>query len=102
MPVLVILDHPVVFLLLLEVITSVKVVYTLSGTTVMVYCTPMMSSGMVRAVRLNSTCCQFNNPPWFTKNLPTLTTDAIELRICTNSRIIAEDVRIELVELYVR
>ena len=30
-----------------------------------------------------STCCQFNNPPWFTKNLPTTTTDDIELRLCT-------------------
>ena len=32
-----------------------------------------------------STCCQFNNPPWFIKNLPTATTDDIELRICTNN-----------------
>ena len=29
-----------------------------------------------------STRCQFNNPPWFTKNLPTATTDDIELRLC--------------------
>ena len=28
-----------------------------------------------------STCCQFNNPPWFTKNLPNPTTDDIELRL---------------------
>ena len=32
----------------------------------------------------NSTCCQLNNPPWFTKNLPIATSDDIELRICTN------------------
>ena len=49
-----------------------------------------------------STCCQFNNPPWFTKNLPTATTDDIELRICTNSLITVDDVPIELVELYVQ
>ena len=28
-----------------------------------------------------STCCEFNNPPWFTKTLNTATTDDIELRI---------------------
>ena len=50
----------------------------------------------------NSTCCQFNNPPWFTKNLPNATTDDIELRICTNGRIIDDDIPIELVELYVQ
>ena len=32
---------------------------------------------------LNSTCCQFNSPPWFTKTLNVSTTDDIELRLCT-------------------
>ena len=50
----------------------------------------------------NSTCCQFNNPPWFTKNLPIATIDDIELRICTNGPIAADDVPIELMELYVQ
>ena len=50
----------------------------------------------------NSTCCQFNNPPWFTRNLTNATTDDIELRICTNSPITFDDVPIELVELYVQ
>ena len=50
----------------------------------------------------NSTCCQFNNPPWFTKNLPTATTDDIELRICTSAVTSAEDTPLELIELYVR
>ena len=49
-----------------------------------------------------STCCQFNNPPWFTKNLPNATTDDIELRICTNSVPTVDDVPIELIELYVQ
>ena len=49
-----------------------------------------------------STCCQFNNPPWFTKNLPSATADDIELRICTNGRITDDDIPIELVELYVQ
>ena len=30
----------------------------------------------------NSTCCSFNNPPWFCKQLPQPTTDDIELRLC--------------------
>ena len=50
----------------------------------------------------SSTCCQFNNPPWFTKNLPTATTDDIELRICTNYKPSVEDTPLELIELYVQ
>ena len=50
----------------------------------------------------NSTCCQLNNPPWFTKNLTSATTDDIELRICTNSGPISDDVPLELIELYVQ
>ena len=49
-----------------------------------------------------STCCQFNNPPWFTKNLPTATTDDIELRICDVDSPDVEDVPLELIELYVQ
>ena len=49
-----------------------------------------------------STCCQFNNPSWFTKNLPTETTDDIELRICTSATTSAEDSPLELIELYVQ
>jgi hypothetical protein len=49
-----------------------------------------------------STCCQFNNPPWFTKNLPNATTDDIELRICTNYLPGHDDVPLELIELYVQ
>ena len=29
-----------------------------------------------------STCCSFNNPPWFSKQLPSPTTDDIEMRVC--------------------
>ena len=50
----------------------------------------------------NSSCCQFNNPPWFTKNLPNPTTDDIELRICTNAQPSLHDVPLELIELYVQ
>ena len=49
-----------------------------------------------------STCCQLNNPPWFTKNLTSATTDDIELRICTNFVPSYDDVPLELIELYVQ
>ena len=50
----------------------------------------------------NSTCCQFNNPPWFTKNLTNATTDDIELRICTDSSPRNDDIPLELIEFYVQ
>ena len=49
-----------------------------------------------------STCCQLNNPPWFTKNLPTATTDDIELRLCTAHTLSYEDIPLELIELFVQ
>ena len=49
-----------------------------------------------------STCCQLNNPPWFTKNLTRAITDDIELRICTSSIPVDNDIPLELIELYVQ
>ena len=49
-----------------------------------------------------STCCQFNNPPWFTKNLPNVTTDDIELRIRIYHNPSNADILLELIELYVQ
>ena len=49
-----------------------------------------------------STCCQLNNPPWFTKNLTSATTDDIELRICITDLPEQADVPLELIELYVQ
>ena len=48
------------------------------------------------------TCCQFNNPPWFTKNLTSPTTDSIELRLCLYDSSRHSDVALELLELYVQ
>ena len=50
---------------------------------------------------LTSTCCQFNNPPWFTKNLPNPTTDNVEMRVCIN-QVHQETVLLELIEVYVK
>ena len=46
------------------------------------------------------TCCQFNNPPWFTKNLARYTTEDIELRLCLSDR--GANIALELLELYVQ
>ena len=46
----------------------------------------------------SSTCCSFNNPPYFTKQLPSPTTDDIEARLCHNGH----GTPIEFIELYVQ
>ena len=48
------------------------------------------------------TCCKFNNPPWFTKNLASSTTDGIELRLCLFSDASRSDIALEQLELYVQ
>ena len=48
----------------------------------------------------SSRCCSFNNPPYFTKQLPSSTTDDIEARICQKDGV--EDSPIEFIELYVQ
>ena len=47
----------------------------------------------------SSTCCSFNNPPYFTKQLPNPTTDDIEVRLCHWG---PDDTPIEFIELYVK
>ena len=49
-----------------------------------------------------STCCSFNSPPWFSKQLPSPTTDDIEMRLCVDSDITNEDVTVEKIELFVQ
>ncbi len=50
-----------------------------------------------------STCCTFNSPPWFCKELSTATTDDIELRLCADEdAYVNEDSPIEQIEIYVK
>ena len=49
-----------------------------------------------------SSCCGFNNPPWFCKQLPQPTTDDIEMRLCVDSPTSDEDVALETVEIFVQ
>ena len=49
-----------------------------------------------------STCCSFNNPPWFYKPLSQATTDDIKMRVCRDQDRSEEDIAIEIIELYVQ
>ena len=49
----------------------------------------------------SSTCCSFNTPPYFVKQLPTPTTDNIEARLCRWEGSY-DDSPIELIELHVQ
>ena len=49
---------------------------------------------------LTSTCCEFNNPPWFCKQLPQPITEDIEVRVCNQHD--DDDSPFELIEIYVR
>jgi hypothetical protein len=49
-----------------------------------------------------NTCCSFNNPPWFYKQLPQPTTDHVQMRVCRSESNGAEDIAIETVEIFVQ
>ena len=49
-----------------------------------------------------STCCTFNNPPWFCKQLPQSTNADLEVRLCSLDSANHENTPIELVEIYVK
>ena len=49
-----------------------------------------------------NTCCSFNNPPWFYKQLPQHTTDDIEMRLCTDQGGGDEGMVVEMVDIYIR
>ena len=48
-----------------------------------------------------NSCCSFNNPPWFHKQLPEPTTDDMEMRVCADELQANEDIGIESFEIYV-
>ena len=49
-----------------------------------------------------NTCCTFNTPPWFYKQLPHPTTDDIEMRVCRDDDNSNEDIALQIVEIFVR
>ena len=53
----------------------------------------------------DNNCCTFGNPPYFTKVLPSNTSDDIELRLCgfhSYGTGVSSDTLIQLIELYVK
>ena len=49
-----------------------------------------------------STCCSFNNPPWFHKQLSSATTDDIEMRVCCDEGRDNEDIAVSNIEIFVQ
>ena len=49
-----------------------------------------------------STCCSFNTPPWFCKELPEVTRDDLEIRLCGSENLPNEDVPVYYYEIYVQ
>lgn len=50
----------------------------------------------------SSTCCVFNNPPFFCKTLQQSTTDKLEVRLCRGENDSDEDTPVQFLELYVQ
>ena len=49
-----------------------------------------------------STCCSWNSPPWFLKNISPPTSDDIEMRLCADQARNDEDINLESLEIYVQ
>ena len=49
-----------------------------------------------------STCCTFNNPPWFCKRLPQSTNVDLEVRLCSSQKASVENTLMKLIEIYVK
>ena len=52
--------------------------------------------------QIPGTCCSFNNPPWFYRQLSKPTTDDIEMRVCRDRDRNDEDIHIQITEIYIR
>ena len=50
----------------------------------------------------DSTCCEWQNPPWFCRSLPELTQNKLEFRVCTDSPAYDEQLLIDIIEIYIQ
>ena len=64
--------------------------------------TKLLWNGQCSTVGTLETCCAFNTPPFFTATLPTRTSDNADARLCRNENEPAEDVRVQIMQLYVQ
>ena len=51
---------------------------------------------------VRGSCCEFNSPPWFCKDLPHPTSEDIELRLCLSGYTNNQDTPFEVVEIYIQ
>ena len=74
----------------------------LNGTSIesMVYSNKPLWEG--RGCGPNSSCCQFNSPPWFCTTLLEPTSDDLEFRIMLSEAYFDEDVIVSLIDVYVQ
>ena len=49
-----------------------------------------------------STCCDFNTPPYFTTILPSATTDDLEVRLCSFDSGCTSDIAVSLIDIYIQ
>ena len=49
-----------------------------------------------------NTCCSWNSPPWFLKNISPPTSDDIEMRLCADTPGSDEDINFESLEIHVQ
>ena len=49
-----------------------------------------------------NTCCTFNNPPWFCKQLLQSTDTDLEIRLCSSQRASLENTLVELIKIYIK
>lgn len=49
-----------------------------------------------------STCCEWQNPPWFCKKLSQPTQNSLEFRVCADSTSKDEQLLLELIEIYIQ
>ena len=49
-----------------------------------------------------NTCCSWNTPPWFMKQLSSPISDDIEMRLCADQNRYDEDITVETLEIYVQ
>ena len=72
---------------------------TFEHTNLLVYTSDLLWDGQ----QCEGQCCSNGkSPPWFSVELPNLTTDDIEVRICGTELISNEDTPIKLLELYIQ
>ena len=50
----------------------------------------------------SSSCCSYNDPPWFLRQLSSPTADGLEMRVCRDAAATNENTPFQVVELYVR